>query len=112
MIAVHAVVGLIIVVISVLLLIWNAIRIIGKLKGPSLRVVLMGLIDLQVLFGIVTFAIYPHWGTFLLHPITMVSAAVVVHTMTKNTRTPRAQLVGYLLTTVLLLAGVAFGNMR
>lgn len=111
MIAIHAMVGILIVAISIVLTLWNVIRIGAKLKGPSLRPVLMGLIDLQLLLGIVTIIMYPHSGLFLLHPLTMIIAAVVFHLMTGKKKTESMQRSGFLVTTVLLILGVYFGNL-
>lgn len=111
MIALHAMFGLIVVGITILLTLWNVIRVAAKLNGPSLRVVAMGLIDLEILIGLITFIMHPHWGAFLLHPITMLIAAVLFHLLTGKKKSSGVQLTGFILTTVLLLLGVTFGNL-
>ncbi|MCY0875100.1 MAG: hypothetical protein OWT28_02320 [Firmicutes bacterium] len=109
--AFHAMFGLIVIAITILLTLWNIIRISARLNGPSLRPVAMGLIDLEILFGIITFIVHPIWGAFLLHPITMLIAAVVFHIMTGKKKSSGVQLTGFILTTVLLLIGVSFASM-
>lgn len=112
MLKVHILLGLAIVLISILLLLWNLLRVGLKLKGPSLRPVLMGLIDLQLVLGVITFIMYPHGGAFLLHPLTMIIAAVIAHTAIKDSRPARTQLFGYIAIVILLLLGVLiFGKL-
>jgi hypothetical protein len=110
LIRIHETIGLIIVLLSILLLIWNALRILSKWDKPSFRSVLVGLLDLQVLLGIITFAIHPIWGKFLLHPIVMIIAAGSAHVILKETRPVKVQLTGYVITVVLLLVGVSAGR--
>ena len=110
MVALHTVLGLPIVVIAVLLLLWNALRISGKWRTSGFGRVLIGLLDLQILLGIIAFAIHPIWGLFILHPITMIAAAIVAHALVRDKNSPQKQLIGYFLATVLLILGVYFAN--
>lgn len=111
MAGIHAMFGLVIVAIAIILTVWNLIRVAAKLKGPSLRPVLMGLLDLEILLGLITFILHPEWGAFLLHPITMLIAVILFHILTGKKKSTRMQLTGFVVTTVLLLLGVSFGNL-
>lgn len=110
-IAIHEMVGYLILLITVVLSTWNVIRISAKLKGPSLRLVVVGLIHLQVLFGIVALIMYPRGGLFLLHPLSMIIAAVVITMMTRKQLQPRTHVWGYILTSLLLIVGVQFASL-
>ena len=109
-VAIHTVLGLPIVVIAVLLLLWNTLRISNKWRMPSFGRVLIGLLDLQILLGIIAFIIHPIWGLFVLHPITMIAAAAVAHVLVREKNSQQKQLAGYFLATVLLILGVYFAN--
>jgi len=109
-VAIHTVLGLPIVVIAVLLLLWNTLRISNKWRRPSFGRVLIGLLDLQILLGIIAFIIHPIWGLFVLHPITMIAAAAVAHVLVREKNSQQKQLAGYFLATVLLILGVYFAN--
>lgn len=77
----------------------------GRVHGKSYRRIFLGLLDLQILIGIVTFVLHPMWGAFILHPITMVIAVGVAHVLTKENRSTRVQMLGYFVTAILLFIG-------
>ena len=110
MVAVHALLGLLTRVVAALLLIWNGTRLSSaSTTRKSFYRVLVGLLDLQVLLGIITFVIHPKGGLWLLHPILMIAAVAVAHVLTKDTRSPRQQLTGYVSVLVLLVLGIWLG---
>lgn len=109
--AVHAVVGLLTLLVAAVLLIWNSIRLSrNSTSRKSFYRVLVGLLDIQVLLGIITYAIHPRGGVWLLHPLVMIAAVGVAHVFTKDTRKPNQQLMGYAAVLVLLFVGVWLGN--
>jgi heme A synthase len=111
LVTVHAIVGLLTLVVAALLLIWNAIRLSsGSTTRKSFYRILVGLLDLQLLLGIITFVIHPKGGIWLLHPILMIAAVAVAHVFTKDTRSKAQQLTGYVAVLVLILLGVWLGN--
>lgn len=110
MVQVHMVLGVITLVVGLVLLIWNAVRIQRQSNQKSFRMILVGLLDLQVLLGLITFFMHPIWGKFLLHPICMLIAVAIGHVLLKESRSPRTQLTGYSLVMVLLLAGAWMGS--
>ena len=109
-IQIHGAFGVAVLVCAFLILIWNAVRIGRGRTGRSFRPVMTGMVDLEILLGIVAFIARPVWGLFLLHPITMLAAAAVVHTMTKESRRGSVQIAGYALAAALLVLGVEFAR--
>jgi heme A synthase len=108
--AIHIVLGLIILALAIVLLIWTAVNVSNGRGGPRLSKVLVGLLDLQILLGIIAFAIHPRWSAWLLHPLFMIAAAGVAHVMLKGSRSRRSQLTGYVWVVLLLLLGVWADN--
>lgn len=111
LINIHAAFGVIVLVAVIILAVRNVIRLTGNRGGKSYRAIVTGLIDLEVLVGIITFIVHPIWNAFLLHPITMIVAAGAVHALTREKCGRRAQIAGYVLAVILLLLGVEFGRM-
>lgn len=108
MVTLHIVVGVALLLVSLVLMIWNIVRITQKRSGRSFSRLLSTLVDIQVLLGIIAYVLKPLSGIGILHPITMVLVLVVVHTMIKEKRPERTQLIGYILTFVLIVIGVSF----
>ncbi len=106
MILVHSVIGIVTLIVSVALLIWNGFRLGRGIQTASYRMVLVGLLDLQVLLGIITWIIHPQPSRWLLHPLFMLVAVALGHTMLKDSRPSRTQFLGYLLIFVLLILGI------
>jgi heme A synthase len=103
---IHAVVGLVTLIVAAAMLIWNGLRLTRNLSAPSLRMVLVGLLDLQVLLGLITFVLHPTWGRWLLHPLFMLVAVGIGHVLLKDARPARTQLLGYFLVLAFLVLGV------
>lgn len=110
MVVLHEIVGYIVIVLSIIVFIWSLLRLAGKVQGNRLRMVFIGLVDLQILIGIITFILHPMWGLFLLHPIAMLIAAALLHVLTKDSRSQRTQVVTYLVATLLFIVGVLLGR--
>lgn len=111
MITLHTVIGYIVVALSIIVLVWNLFRAAGKVQGNPLRMVFIGLLDLQVLIGIVTWILNPRGGWFILHPVAMVIALALLHVLTKKDRPMRTQVLAYLCAAILLVIGVSLGRM-
>lgn len=105
-IGLHAALGWFTFAVALVLFFWNGYRLLYKRPGKSYARILTGLIDLQVLLGVIAFFIRPHGGVFLLHPILMLAVAGVVHALVKERRAPRTQLSGYASAVVLMAAGI------
>lgn len=97
-------------ILSSLLLLWNALRFGNGWKRPGFGRILLVLLDLQVLIGLIVFIAHPIWGLFLLHPLIMIVVVGIAHVLVQEKRKPQTQLVGYLLTTLLLMVGVYFAT--
>lgn len=108
MFSIHVILGLAIIIISALLLLWNALRFGNGWKRPGFGRILTGLLDLQIVIGLIVFIEHPIWGWFLLHPIMMIIVVGLAHVLVSEKRKPQTQLIGYLLTTLLLMVGVYF----
>ncbi len=104
---IHAVVGLVTLIVAAGLLIWNGVRVFRNLSAPSYRMVLVGLLDLQVLLGLITFVLHPRYGLWLLHPLFMLTAAGIAHVLLKDKRPAKTQLLGYFLVFALIVIGVS-----
>jgi cytochrome bd-type quinol oxidase subunit 2 len=107
MLLVHSVIGMVTLIVSVALLIWNGFRLGRGIQAASYRMVLVGLLDLQVLLGVITWVIHPQPSRWLLHPLFMLIAVALGHTMLKDRRSSRTQFLGYLLIFVLLILGIS-----
>lgn len=108
---VHIVVGIITLIVALFTLIWNAMRFAGQSSRKSYRVVLVAILDLQVLLGIITWILNHVGGRFILHPILMLVAVAIAHTMLKESKRPQTQLTGYSLVLLLLIVGAWVGNL-
>lgn len=111
MAAFHATYGLILVVLSILVLIWNLLRAAGRVKSNKIRMVFIGLLDLQVLLGVITLIMHHKGGLFLLHPAAMIVAVVLLHALTRESRPMRVQLMAYSSATALMILGVLAGGL-
>lgn len=114
MVQVHMVLGVVTLLVALFALIWNALRLRGQSRHKSYRIVLVGILDLQVLLGIITIIMNPVWsrggGWFFLHPVLMLIALAIAHTFLKESRSARTQLTGYSLVLLLLLVGAWIGS--
>lgn len=106
MIRFHEYVGYVVFIVSLLLALWNIYRLTSGRSVRSYRPVLVGLIDLQVLIGIITFIVHPVWGRFLVHPILMLVALIVAHTTLRDARSKQSQLTGYIVIVILIALGM------
>lgn len=74
---------------------------------PMLRRLAMGLLDLQILFGIITLILHFKVGfLYLLHPVVMLVVVGLAHSMTGNKKPKRVQVLTYVLVAILMIFGV------
>ncbi|QQE79903.1 hypothetical protein [Alicyclobacillus sp. SO9] len=109
MIALHSIIGLILIV-FMLWIVFQHLR--GGTAGMDSkrnRMAFIGLLDLQVLLGLITYIIHHPGGWFLFHPLLMLTAVVILHIYTKDTRTKRTQVQAYVWAGVLMIAGMIMG---
>lgn len=111
MITIHTLLGSLLVIASIFLAIWQILSWKSQLLSRRVRSALLGLLDLQVLLGIITFILHPKFGAFLLHPLLMIIAVGLAHVFTKENRPARVRLVTYILLAVLLILGVIAGGL-
>lgn len=99
----HMVFGILLIALAILVVIWES----SSKKGVprALRGATIGLLDLEILIGIVTWIMLkPHWS-FVWHPVMMIVAVLIAHIMT-NARRPRSQrVIGWLITDIILILG-------
>lgn len=109
---IHQGVGYLIFVLALVLTIWNLIRATGKVQGKSYRMILVGLLDLQIILGIITLIVtkVSLSGKFILHPISMVIAVVIAHVLTKDSRSTRQRVIGYILVLLLIAGGIGMAQ--
>jgi hypothetical protein len=103
-VTIHAILGLIILILAVIASIVEIVRGRNGAKNP-LRGPLIGLLDLQILLGIVTIIWTSHYGWFLVHPIIMVVAAILFHGWTKASKSASTRIPAYVISTILLIVG-------
>lgn len=101
---IHAVLGIIILILAVVATVVEFARGTHSRKNV-LRGPLVGLIDLQILLGIVTMIVKAQYGWFLIHPIIMIVAAALFHVWTKPKGDGRRRAASYLIGTILLIIG-------
>ncbi len=102
--AIHSILGIVILILAVVATIMEVVRGQKGVKNP-LRGPLIGLIDLQILLGIVTIIITKHYGWFLIHPLFMLVAAVLFHGWTKPKQDGTSRASVYVIATILLIVG-------
>ena len=74
---------------------------------PVLRRVAMGLLDLQILFGIITLILHFKVGfLYLLHPIVMLVVVGLAHALTGTKKPKRVQVLAYVIVAILMIFGV------
>lgn len=111
MIAIHIVVGFLTLLASIVLLVWNIIRLSqGWHKRPSFYRVMVSLLDLQALLGIITIVMHFKAGAFLLHPIAALVTVGFGHAFLKDTKPAKTQLIGYVGVLVLILLTIWLGK--
>jgi len=102
---VHMIFGVILIILAILATAWE----IAAQRGlpRALRGVVIGLFDLQVLLGIITWIVRrPNWS-FVFHPIIMIVAVIILHVMTSPSATRSRRLTGWIVATVLFIIGAA-----
>lgn len=110
MTAVHTLFGLLLIVIFVFLALWQSLMWKTRIPLRRVRGMLIGLLDLQLLLGVITFITNAKYGWFLIHPIIMISAVVMAHIYTKENRPARVQRFAYVGLAVMLVAGALAGR--
>lgn len=111
MVAIHTLLGFFLLIASIFLAIWQILTWKAQVPFRKIRSALLGLLDLQVLLGVITFILHPHQsGLFLLHPLLMIVAVGLAHVFTKENRPARVRLRTYITMAVLLLIGVIAGG--
>jgi hypothetical protein len=95
--------GILLIALAIVVVIWES----SSKKGVprALRGATIGLLDLEILIGIVTWIVRtPHWS-FVWHPIFMIVAVLIAHIMT-TMRRPRSQrVIGWIIADVILILG-------
>lgn len=110
MTTVHTLFGLLLILIVVFLALWQSLMWRTRIPLRRVRGMLLGLLDLQVLLGVITFITHAKYGWFLLHPVIMISAVVIAHIYTKENRPVRLQRMAYIGLAVMLVAGALAGG--
>ncbi|WP_062309222.1 hypothetical protein [Alicyclobacillus sendaiensis] len=102
---VHMIFGVILIILAILATAWE----IATQRGlpRALRGILIGLFDLQVLFGIITWIVRRPGWSFIFHPILMIAAVIILHVMTSPSSTRSRRLTGWIVATVLFIIGAA-----
>lgn len=110
MIAIHTLLGFLLLIASIFLAIWQILTWRSQVPFRKVRSAFVGLLDLQVLLGIITFIMHPRYGVFLFHPLAMIVAVGLAHVFTKENRPARVRLTTYVVMAILLIIGVIAGG--
>lgn len=102
---IHMIFGVILIILAILATGWELATERGLPR--ALRGIVIGLLDLQVLLGIITWIVRkPHWS-FIFHPIIMIVAVIVLHVLTSSNAKRSRRLTGWIVATVLFIVGAA-----
>ncbi|WAH37275.1 hypothetical protein [Alicyclobacillus dauci] len=105
MLAFHMIYGVLLILLVLLVTIWEIARPSGAPRG--LRGATIGLMDLQILIGIITWIVKkPSWS-FVAHPVFMIVAIIIAHIFTSTRRSRRSRVTGWIVAFVLLVLGAA-----
>ncbi|SIS84347.1 hypothetical protein [Alicyclobacillus vulcanalis] len=102
---VHMVFGVVLILLAIIATIWELATQRGLPR--ALRGVVIGLFDLQILLGIITWLIRKPGWSFVLHPIIMIVAVIVLHVLTSPSAPRSRRLTGWVVATVLFIVGAA-----
>jgi len=97
-------------------LVWSSYLAIRRQTGPGLFRLYVGLLDLQILMGALTYAalltqgMTPFYFPTLLHGLLMLLAVVLAHVLARWIRRGLPLLVGYLAMLVALIAGLVLAQ--
>ncbi|GEO26391.1 hypothetical protein AAC03nite_21760 [Alicyclobacillus acidoterrestris] len=105
MIAFHMIYGLLLILLDLVVTIWEISTRSGAPKG--LRGAAIGLMDLQIIIGIITWIMAKPAASFVWHPIFMVVAIIIAHIFTSRRRSKGTRVTGWVITDVLLILGAA-----
>lgn len=101
----HMIYGILLILLVIIVTIMEIIRPTGVPKG--LRRATIGLLDLQIVIGIITWIIVKPSMQFIAHPIFMVAAVVVAHIYTRSGKMRSRRATGWIIASVLLILGAA-----
>jgi len=101
----HMIFGTILIILMIVATIVEITRPAGVPKG--LRGATIGLLDLEVILGIITWIVVKPSSSFAAHPVFMVAGVVVVHIFTGRKKSRKTRILGWLIADVLLILGAA-----
>ncbi|GMA57204.1 hypothetical protein C7445_10763 [Alicyclobacillus sacchari] len=100
---VHMIYGVILILLAIVATAWEIASKSGLPK--PFRGIVIGLFDLQVILGIITWIVRrPHWQ-FIGHPILMIVAVIILHVMTSLRYARSRRIAGWIIALVLLIIG-------
>ncbi|WP_206831658.1 hypothetical protein [Alicyclobacillus fructus] len=102
---IHMIFGVILIILAILATGWELATQRGLPR--ALRGIVIGLFDLQVLFGIITWILRRPGWSFILHPIIMVVAVILLHVLTSPASKRSRRLTGWVVATILFIIGAA-----
>lgn len=101
----HMVYGILLIVLALLVTGWEVAFQGGVPR--MLRGITIGLMDLQIIFGIITWIIKTPSKHFIGHPILMVAAIVILHIMTGRAASRSRRITGWVVADILFIVGAA-----
>ncbi|GMA63950.1 hypothetical protein NZD89_01175 [Alicyclobacillus fastidiosus] len=105
MVVFHMIYGFLLILLDIVVTIWEITSRNGAPRG--LRGAAIGLMDLQIIIGIITWITARPAPSFVWHPIFMVVAIIIAHIFTASRRKKASRVTGWVVTDVLLILGAS-----
>lgn len=97
--------GILLILLAIVVAIVAIVRKDGVPKG--LRGAAIGLMDLQIIIGIITWIVVKPPASFAAHPVFMIVAVIIAHIFTGSKRQRSTRVTSWIVADVLLILGAA-----
>jgi heme A synthase len=105
MVAFHMIYGILLLILAIVVTIIEIARANGAPR--ALRGATIGLLDLQLIIGIITWIVEKPRALFVLHPIFMVVAILIAHIFTTPRKARRTRILGWVIADILFILGAS-----
>lgn len=105
MVAFHMTYGILLILFAIVVTVWEVSKSIGTPR--LLRSIAIGLMDLQIVLGIIAWIIAKPPASFIAHPVLMVIAVLIAHIYTSTKRSRRTRVTSWVIVDILFILGAA-----
>lgn len=105
MVAFHMIFGTLLIIFAIIVTILEIAKSAGSPR--ALRGIAIGLMDLQIILGIITWIVAKPQASFIAHPVFMVIAVIIAHIFTGSKRPRRTRITSWIVADVILILGAA-----